>query len=143
MARQPVQYPTKKLYIYITVHTNTRHKKHISLIICNLVTNKLPTCRASRMCSLVWGIGPSGADTTRMPPSIWAAPVIMFCMLIILIRRIHVCKYCSIKFKAYFDIICVSWAVHMCIMSLDSLILYMRLQNQGKPKLGWKNTLRR
>jgi hypothetical protein len=35
-------------------------------------------CLASRMCSRVWGIGPSVDDTTRMPPSICAAPVIMF-----------------------------------------------------------------
>ena len=28
------------------------------------------TCRASRMCSLVCGMGPSVADTTRMAPSI-------------------------------------------------------------------------
>ena len=33
---------------------------------------------AKRMCSLVWGMGPSAADTTSMAPSIWAAPVIMF-----------------------------------------------------------------
>ena len=39
-----------------------------------------PTCRASRMCSRVCGIGPSAADTTRIDPSIWAAPVIMFLM---------------------------------------------------------------
>ena len=32
------------------------------------------TWRASRMCSRVWGIGPSVAATTRMAPSIWAAP---------------------------------------------------------------------
>ena len=38
------------------------------------------TWRASRMCSRVWGIGPSAAETTRMAPSIWAAPVIMFLM---------------------------------------------------------------
>ena len=37
-----------------------------------------PTCLASRMCSLVCGIGPSVADTTRIAPSICAAPVIMF-----------------------------------------------------------------
>jgi hypothetical protein len=37
-----------------------------------------PTWRASRMCSRVWGIGPSTALTTRIAPSIWAAPVIMF-----------------------------------------------------------------
>ena len=36
------------------------------------------TWRASRMCSRVWGIGPSAAETTRIAPSIWAAPVIMF-----------------------------------------------------------------
>ena len=37
-----------------------------------------PTWRASRMCSRVWGIGPSVAATTRIAPSIWAAPVTMF-----------------------------------------------------------------
>jgi hypothetical protein len=31
-----------------------------------------------RMCSRVWGMGPSAAETTRMVPSICAAPVIMF-----------------------------------------------------------------
>ena len=39
-----------------------------------------PTCRARRMCSRVWGMTESGADTTRTAPSIWAAPVIMFLM---------------------------------------------------------------
>ena len=39
-----------------------------------------PTCRASRMCSRVCGIGPSVAATTRIAPSICAAPVIMFLM---------------------------------------------------------------
>ena len=34
--------------------------------------------RANRMCSRVCGIGPSAADTTRIAPSICAAPVIMF-----------------------------------------------------------------
>ena len=38
------------------------------------------TCRASRMCSRVCGIGPSAAESSRMAPSIWAAPVIMFLM---------------------------------------------------------------
>ena len=38
------------------------------------------TWRASRMCSRVWGIGPSGAETTSTAPSICAAPVIMFLM---------------------------------------------------------------
>ncbi len=36
------------------------------------------TCRANRMCSRVCGIGPSTAETTRIAPSICAAPVIMF-----------------------------------------------------------------
>ena len=38
------------------------------------------TCRASSTCSRVCGIGPSTADTTRIAPSICAAPVIMFLM---------------------------------------------------------------
>ena len=38
------------------------------------------TCRASNTCSRVCGIGPSFAATTRIAPSIWAAPVIMFLM---------------------------------------------------------------
>ena len=37
-----------------------------------------PTWRANKMCSRVWGIGPSAADTTKIAPSICAAPVIMF-----------------------------------------------------------------
>ena len=36
------------------------------------------TCRASSTCSRVCGIGPSAALTTRIAPSICAAPVIMF-----------------------------------------------------------------
>ncbi len=39
-----------------------------------------PTWRMSRMCSRVCGIGPSVAETTRIAPSICAAPVIMFLM---------------------------------------------------------------
>ena len=38
------------------------------------------TWRAKRICSLVWGIGPSAAETTKIAPSIWAAPVIIFLM---------------------------------------------------------------
>ena len=38
------------------------------------------TWRASSRCSRVCGIGPSGAATTRIAPSICAAPVIMFLM---------------------------------------------------------------
>ena len=39
-----------------------------------------PTWRARTTCSRVWGMGPSAAETTRMAPSTWAAPVIMFLM---------------------------------------------------------------
>ncbi len=39
-----------------------------------------PTWRARSTCSLVCGMGPSVAATTRMAPSICAAPVIMFLM---------------------------------------------------------------
>ncbi len=38
------------------------------------------TCRANSTCSRVCGIGPSLAATTKIAPSICAAPVIMFLM---------------------------------------------------------------
>jgi hypothetical protein len=44
----------------------------------NTTIRGTPTWRASRMCSRVCGIGPSTAETTRIAPSICAAPVIMF-----------------------------------------------------------------
>jgi len=50
----------------------------MSTLFKNTTRAGTPTCRASRMCSRVCGIGPSAADTTRMAPSICAAPVIMF-----------------------------------------------------------------
>ncbi len=50
----------------------------MSVLFRNTTMNGTPTCRASRMCSRVCGIGPSAADTTRIAPSICAAPVIMF-----------------------------------------------------------------
>ena len=40
----------------------------------NTTIDGTPTCRASRMCSRVCGIGPSVAATTRIAPSICAAP---------------------------------------------------------------------
>ncbi len=46
----------------------------------NTTKNGTFTCRASSTCSRVCGIGPSLAATTRMAPSICAAPVIMFLM---------------------------------------------------------------
>ncbi len=39
-----------------------------------------PTWRARSTCSRVCGITESSAETTRIAPSIWAAPVIMFLM---------------------------------------------------------------
>ena len=49
-----------------------------SHLFMNTTIDGTPTCRASRMCSRVCGIGPSVAATTRIAPSICAAPVIMF-----------------------------------------------------------------
>src|SRR6185369_11959268 len=48
----------------------------MSALFMNTMMYGTPTWRASRMCSRVCGIGPSAADTTRMAPSIWAAPEI-------------------------------------------------------------------
>jgi hypothetical protein len=50
----------------------------MSVLFKNTTMNGTPTWRARRMCSRVCGIGPSAADTTRIAPSICAAPVIMF-----------------------------------------------------------------
>ncbi len=50
----------------------------MSTLLRNTTSAGTPTWRASRMCSRVCGIGPSAADTTRIAPSICAAPVIMF-----------------------------------------------------------------
>jgi hypothetical protein len=50
----------------------------MSTLFRNTTMYGTPTWRASRMCSRVCGIGPSAADTTRIAPSICAAPVIMF-----------------------------------------------------------------
>ena len=62
--------------------SSTRSKSSGSSTLSTLFRNTTmygtPTCLASRMCSRVCGIGPSSADTTRIAPSICAAPVIMF-----------------------------------------------------------------
>ena len=50
----------------------------MSHLFMNTMMYFTPTWRANRMCSRVWGMGPSAALTTRMAPSICAAPVIMF-----------------------------------------------------------------
>ena len=52
----------------------------MSILFRNTTIAGMPTWRPSRMCSRVCGIGPSGALTTRIAPSICAAPVIMFLM---------------------------------------------------------------
>ncbi len=64
--------------------SSTRSSSSLSSTMSTLFMNTTmagtPTWRASRMCSRVCGIGPSVAATTRMAPSICAAPVIMFLM---------------------------------------------------------------
>ena len=52
----------------------------MSALLSATTTYGTPTWRASRMCSRVCGMGPSAAETTRIAPSICAAPVIMFLM---------------------------------------------------------------
>ena len=52
----------------------------MSTLFMHTTMDGTPTCRASRMCSRVCGMGPSVAATTTMAPSICAAPVIMFLM---------------------------------------------------------------
>ena len=52
----------------------------MSTLFMNTTIAGTPTWRASKMCSRVCGIGPSVAATTRIAPSICAAPVIMFLM---------------------------------------------------------------
>ena len=52
----------------------------IALVQRNTTMYGTPTWRASSTCSRVCGIGPSVAATTRIAPSICAAPVIMFLM---------------------------------------------------------------
>ena len=53
---------------------------HVDLVQRHHDATGTPTWRASSTCSRVWGIGPSVAATTRIAPSTWAAPVIMFLM---------------------------------------------------------------
>ena len=55
-----------------------RHYAHVDCPGHADYVKNMITWRASRMCSRVCGIGPSAALTTRIAPSICAAPVIMF-----------------------------------------------------------------
>lgn len=49
-----------------------------SHLLRNTIIFLTPTYLHKRICSLVYGIAPSVADTTKIPPSILAAPVIIF-----------------------------------------------------------------
>ena len=62
----------------ISTSSRSSSSSTMSALLRNTTTYGTPTCLASRMCSRVWGIGPSAALTTRIAPSICAAPVIMF-----------------------------------------------------------------
>src|SRR6056297_1600113 len=76
---------------FVVGHVTLVHKDHdsrkshldstevgISAIRSLTPTVSYHTCFASSTCSRVCGIGPSGADTTRMAPSMQEAPVIIF-----------------------------------------------------------------
>ena len=62
----------------ISTSSKSSGSSTMSTLFMNTTSAGTPTWRASRMCSRVCGIGPSAADTTRIAPSICAAPVIMF-----------------------------------------------------------------
>jgi len=64
--------------ISISTRSSSSGSSTVSTLFRNTTIAGTPTWRASRMCSRVWGIGPSEALTTRIAPSICAAPVIMF-----------------------------------------------------------------
>ena len=75
-----------KLYFFNNSRTSNSTRSRISgsstmsTLFMNTTRYGTFTCRASSTCSRVCGIGPSFAATTRMAPSICAAPVIMFLM---------------------------------------------------------------
>ena len=64
----------------ISTRSTSSASSTASTLFRNTTIYGTPTCRASSTCSRVCGIGPSVAATTRMAPSICAAPVIMFLM---------------------------------------------------------------
>ena len=75
-----------KLYFFNNSRTSNSTKSKISgsstmsTLFMNTTRYGTFTCRANNTCSRVCGIGPSFAATTRIAPSICAAPVIMFLM---------------------------------------------------------------
>ena len=64
----------------ISTSSSSSGSSTMSALFRNTTMYGTSTWRASRMCSRVCGIGPSAAETTRIAPSICAAPVIMFLM---------------------------------------------------------------
>ncbi|CFO04654.1 Uncharacterised protein [Bordetella pertussis] len=62
----------------ISTSSSSSASSTMSALFRNTMMYGTPTWRDSKMCSRVCGIGPSAADTTRIAPSICAAPVIMF-----------------------------------------------------------------
>jgi len=71
------------------------------------------------MCSLVWGITPSSADTRRMAPSIWLVPEIMF-----LIKSACPKSNLSVTLRAKTMglVLAITWTVCMGIRSCLRLI---------------------
>lgn len=97
------------------------------------------TWRARSMCSLVCGIGPSGAETTRIPPSIWAAPVIIFWIheFIFTISFWNQAGIYTIicDLRTHFHIISMSRAIYMSIMPLPSFVFHVCLRHCWKSKM--------
>ena len=71
-------YSDNKSLTSISTNSNNSSSSTMSHLFKNTTMYGTPTCLDSTICSLVWGIGPSVAETTSIAPSIWAAPVIMF-----------------------------------------------------------------
>ncbi len=71
-------YLTSNSRTSISTSSSNSSSSTMSHLFMNTMMYGTPTCLASKMCSRVCGIGPSAALTTRIAPSICAAPVIMF-----------------------------------------------------------------
>mmetsp|Transcript_519 Transcript_519/g.1120 ORF Transcript_519/g.1120 Transcript_519/m.1120 type:complete len:214 (+) Transcript_519:364-1005(+) len=71
-------YSLRSSRISISTSSNNSSSSTRSHLFIKTTRLGIPTCLANKMCSRVCGIGPSVAATTKIPPSIWAAPVIMF-----------------------------------------------------------------
>ena len=64
--------------ISISTNSSNSSSSTMSHLFMNTTMYGTLTWRDRRMCSFVWAITPSVAATTKIAPSIWAAPVIMF-----------------------------------------------------------------